>query len=149
MHGLYGAEGRIEMLKNRTGRCVCKYCGGPLVLRRIIFHDVEDVRVEIYCENCDRIEFGVEPEIYSSARNFVDNLEFDCYEGLDANEKKRQMNIAKVSEILSWGCRNLGLLNQKGFQVPLQMKPSDWTECLVLSSEELALEDELPERVTP
>ncbi len=145
MNALYCAEGRIETLKKRTRRCVCKYCGGPLSLRRIIFHDVEDVRVEIYCDNCDRIEFGVEPEIYISACNFVDNLEFDCYEGLDANEKKRQMNIAKVSEILSWGCKNMGLLNQEGFQVPLQMKQSDWAECLVLSSEEIMLDGEKPE----
>lgn len=149
MNGLYYAEGRIETLKKRTRRCVCKYCGGPLSLRRIIFHDVEDVRVEIYCDNCARIEFGVEPEIYLSARNFVDNLEFDCYEGLDANEKKRQMNIAKVSEILSWGCKNMGLLNQEGFQVPLQMKASDWAACLVLSSEEIVLDEEGQETEAP
>lgn len=137
MYSLYCSESRIELLKRRKKRCVCKYCGGPLTLRRIIFHDVEDVRVEIFCDSCDRIEFGVEPEIYSSARNFVENLEFDYYESLDQNEKKKQMNIANVSEILSWGCKNLGILNQEGFQIPLEMRQSDWGECLVLSSEDI------------
>lgn len=137
MDSLYCSESRIELLKKRKKRCVCKYCGRPLTLRRIIFHDVEDVRVEIYCGSCDRIEFGVEPEIYASARNFVENLEFDYYESMDQNEKKKQMNIAKVSEILSWSCKNMGILNQDGFQIPLKMKQSDWAECLVLSSEEI------------
>lgn len=145
MNPLYCSESRIETLKKRTRRCVCKYCGGPLTLRRIIFHDVEDVRVEIFCEACDRIEFGVEPEIYTSACNFVENLEFDYYEGLDQNEKKRQMNIAKVCEILAWGCKNMGLINQDGFQVPLQMNQSEWAECLVLPSEDVVLEDEAAE----
>lgn len=141
MNPLYCEESRIETLKKRTKRCVCKYCGGPLQLRRIMFNDMEDARVEIFCENCDRIEFGVEPELYQSARNFVEQLEFDYYEGLDQNEKKQQMNIAKVCEILAWGCKNMGLLNQDGFQVPLNMTEQDWAECLIVPSDQIPLEE--------
>ncbi|WP_425805128.1 hypothetical protein [Desulfitobacterium sp. Sab5] len=142
MNSLYCSESRIEMLKKRAKRCVCKYCGGQLNLNRIIFNDVEDARVEIYCDNCDRIEFGIEPEIYRSARNFVDNLEFDYYEGLDQNEKKRQMNIAKISEIMAWGCKNMGILNQNGFQIALNMEEGDWDECLVMKNDDIKLDQE-------
>ena len=98
----FQAQGRVEMLKGRAKRCVCKYCGGRLRLKRIIFSDHEDARVEIYCDNCERIEYGVEQEIYQSARYFVDELKFNCYPNQDANESTRRMTIAKVCEIMAW-----------------------------------------------
>lgn len=137
MKNLYQVKGRIEMLKQRANRCVCKYCGEKLSLRRIIFSDVEDARVELYCNKCERIEFGIEPEIYTSACDFVDNIEFDYYESMDNNPQKRQMNVAKVCEILAWGCKDMGILNQEGFQVPLNGKMGLWSECLIMSSEKI------------
>jgi len=147
MSSLYLSENRIDNLKQRSKRCVCSYCGGPLTLRRIIFNDVEDARVEIFCDSCDRIEFGVEPEIYSSASNFVDNLEFNYFEGLDRNEKTRKMNISKVCEILAWGCKNMGLTNRGGFCVPVDMAQSDWAECLVMKSADIDTEKTFEEMV--
>ncbi|MBP3625231.1 MAG: hypothetical protein J6J05_05295 [Peptococcaceae bacterium] len=138
----YHAENRIEMLKGRTARCICKYCGSPLELRRVIFHDIAEARVDIFCSECDRIEFGVEPEVYMSACNFVDNLEFDYYMNFDNNEKKRQMNIAKVCEIMIWCCKNIGILNHTGFTIPLNAVQNDRAECLVLSSEQIATAEE-------
>lgn len=70
---------RIDMLKGRTKRCVCKYCGSNLRLRRIIFSTYEDTRVEIFCENCNRIEFGVEPEVYVSAEIFCRRKWFQLF----------------------------------------------------------------------
>ena len=64
----YQSVSRLEMLRQRVQRCVCKFCGQRLYLRRILFSDYEDARVEIFCEHCGRIEFGVEREIYASAR---------------------------------------------------------------------------------
>ena len=32
----FKSQKRLDMLKARTKRCVCKYCGGKLKLRRII-----------------------------------------------------------------------------------------------------------------
>ena len=61
---VYQSERRLEMLKGRTKRCVCRYCGNNLILKKIVFSEHEDSRVEIFCESCDRIEFGVEKEIY-------------------------------------------------------------------------------------
>ncbi len=137
----FQAQGRVEMLKGRAKRCVCKYCGGRLRLKRIIFSDHEDARVEIYCDNCERIEYGVEQEIYQSARYFVDELKFNCYPNQDANESTRRMTIAKVCEIMAWENKNLGLLDRDGFRVPLEVNGNILGECIILTDEDL-LEDE-------
>ena len=143
----FQAQGRVEMLKGRAKRCVCKYCGGRLRLKRIIFSDHEDARVEIYCDNCERIEYGVEQEIYQSARYFVDELKFNCYPNQDANESTRrmtiakQMTISKVCEIMAWENKNLGLLDRDGFRVPLEVNGNILGECIILTDEDL-LEDE-------
>lgn len=137
MNDLYWSENRVELLKKRKKRCVCRYCGGPLSIKRILFSDVADARIELYCDGCERIEFGIEPEIYASACNFVDNLDVDFYEGMNAGGKKRQMNIAKAGEIMAWGFRNVGLLDDEGFTVVPVMKNEDWQECMVLESSQV------------
>ena len=65
---------RIKELKIRTKTCRCRYCGNKLNLRRILYGDVNSGRVEIFCDECDRIEYGVTAEIYSIAKYFVDEL---------------------------------------------------------------------------
>lgn len=136
----FKSQRRIDMLKKRTKRCVCKYCGGKLKLRRIIFSDFEDSRIEIFCKDCDRIEFGVEPEIYASAKFFVENSKFNCYPDLDDNEKTKQMTIAKVCEIMAWENQNIGILDGSGFNIPLQLNAGFVGECVTLTEEDL--EDE-------
>ncbi|MEE0435600.1 MAG: hypothetical protein UDB11_09420 [Peptococcaceae bacterium] len=138
---MYTSENRLALLKARTKRCVCKYCGQPLSLKRLIFSDFTDARIEIYCDHCERIEYGVEPEIYHSARNFVDHLEFNYYTDMDQNEKTRQMNIAKVAEILAWGCRNMGMLDDQGFRVPVSCDAQLMERCLVITDDELRAEE--------
>ncbi len=140
MEDLYASIDRVDTLKQRAGRCCCKYCGGPLSLKRLIFSDFTDARVEIYCEHCERIEYGVEPEIYKSARNFVDNLGFNYYTDMDQNAQTRRMNIAKVAEIMAWGYRNTGLLNDDGFTVPLSYKDTMMEQCLVITDDMLRAE---------
>lgn len=129
----YQVEGRVEELRGRAERCCCKYCGGELKLRRIIFSDDEDARIELFCSDCDRIEYGVEPEIYNNAAHFVDYLKFDIYPDLEDNEKKRRMNIAKVCEIMSWGDKNLGILTKNGFSVPVTNNTEISEESVVLT----------------
>ena len=133
----YQASGRVDVLKQRAGRCCCKFCGGKLVVRRIIFSEDEDARIELFCSQCDRIEYGVEPEIYQNAVHFVDCLKFNHYPDLDENEQTRRMNIAKVCEIMAWENKNLGFLNQDGFQVPLNMNENMLGECIVLTDKDL------------
>lgn len=107
---------RVEALKNRVGRCVCKSCGSKLELRRIIYGEFEDPRVEIFCTQCDKIEYGVEQEIYHVAKYFVEEMEFNAFPDLDYSEKTKKMNIAKVCDIISWAYKNMGLLDIEGFK---------------------------------
>ena len=132
---LFQSESRLEMLKKRTKRCVCKYCGGELKLRQIFFSELDDMRIEIFCKNCNRIEFGVEPEIYKSARFFVEQTEFNYFQNMDNTDSILQ--IAKVSEIMSWICQNLGILEDTGFNIPLNVNENFIGEFLVLKDKDL------------
>lgn len=137
MEDLYCSQNRVDVLKKRVKRCVCKYCGEPLHIKRITFNKFEDARIEIYCDHCQRIEFGIEPEIYHSAKNFVDQLEFNYYPDATQNTKTYQMNIAKVCEIMAWGYKNVGLLDENGFTCPLGDTTKQLDKCLIITEDEL------------
>ena len=127
-------------LKKRVKTCKCHYCGGMLELRKITYSSYDISKIEIYCSNCNRIEYGVEPEIYEVAKYFVDELNFDHYADWDNNIRKREMNIAKVNEIIDWGCRNLGLLTDDGFTAELQLRPELLGEAIIISDKDLKAE---------
>lgn len=114
MENLYQSQDRIEELKARENRCKCKFCGSPLEIRRIIFSDDEEARIELFCTSCDRIEYGVEPEIYHCAAYFVDRMQFNHYESLEQNEQTRRMNIAKVCDIMQWPIKAWGFWTKTG-----------------------------------
>ena len=133
----FNSKKRVATLKERSARCVCKYCGGGLRVRQILFTEYEEARIELFCKECDRIEFGVEPEIYANAQYFVEETGFNCYPDLDDNEKTKQMTIAKVCEIMTWEDQNIGILTPEGFSVPLSMTQHYVGECLTLSDEDL------------
>ena len=135
---LFQSESRLEMLKGRTKRCVCKSCGSPLKLRQIIFSELDDARIEIFCKSCNRIEFGVEPEIYQSARFFIEQTGFNYFQSMDNTDAVLQMNTAKVCELMSWVCQNLGVLNDTGFTIPLDLNENFIGECIVLKDADLA-----------
>lgn len=130
-------KNRIEELKARTKRCCCKYCGGELEVKRIIYSEYENARIEIFCKNCERVEYGVEKEIYQSAEFFVEEMAFNHYPDLDDNQRRKQMNIAKVCEIMAWENRNMGFLDTDGFTVPVKMNPDVIGNCIVLDDEAL------------
>ena len=83
------------------------------------FGQIETANLEIFCGNCDKIEYGVEPEIYHSAQYAVDILGFNAYQDRADNEQRRRLNIAKVCELLFWHDRELGILDQYGYKVPV------------------------------
>lgn len=128
---------RVAELRNRVKRCCCKYCGGQLSLRRIAYSRNENARIEIFCNNCDRIEFGVEPEIYKVAKYFAEEIKFDYYPDVDACERKKRMNVAKVSEIIAWGVKNLGLLTIEGFKFPMELDDEIIGESIVIEDRDL------------
>lgn len=133
MSNRYQREGRVEELRERAKRCCCKYCGGSLELRRIVFNDDEDARIELFCSHCDRIEYGVEPEIYRNAVYFVERLRFNHYPDLDDNVMTKRMNIAKVCDIMTWGDKNLGILDANGFKIPVTSCPEVVDDSMVLT----------------
>ena len=142
MENLFQVPGRVEELKSRASRCCCKYCGGELVVRRIIFSEDEEARIELFCSQCGRIEYGVEPEIYQNAAYFVDHLQFNHYTDLESSAQTRRMNIAKVCEIMAWGDKRLGILTQDGFQVPVK-SPAPMEDNVLILTKSMLLEEAL------
>lgn len=112
---------QVQALRTRVNRCKCSYCGSELILRRISYGNAEEGRLDLFCPSCNRIEYGVEPEIYQIAKYYIDEIGFDYYAELDESIRKTRMNLTKVCEMMQWCCKNLGLLNQDGFTTEVQM----------------------------
>ncbi len=128
---------RLSLLKERTQHCCCKYCGSPLEIRRIVFTDIPESKIEIFCSQCTKIEYGVEKEIYQSAKYFVEESGFNHYPQLDVTEQTQKMNIAKISEIMSWAVQHIGILNDHGFTVPIALEEAAVGSSLLLDEEML------------
>ena len=111
-----------EEIERRAARCVCKYCGQPLTVQFILFNKYGGQGRELYCKACSRIEFGVEPEVYALAERFVDELEFNYFHDMEEDATARQLNIAKVGEIMTWTLLKLGGLTADGLQAGLDQK---------------------------
>lgn len=137
----FQSKSRLNMLKARSKRCVCKYCGGSLKVRQIILSSYEDARIELFCSNCNRIEFGVEPEIFLSAKSFVEESGFNAFKELDDNEKTKQMTIAKACELITWQNQNIGILTSEGYQIPIKENPYYDGKCTILTDNDLENSD--------
>lgn len=133
----FNKSSRLRELAGRVERCCCRYCGSPLELKRITFSNFEDSRVEIFCSKCGRIEYGTEPEIYESAKYFVEHFDFNWYTYLDENAQTCQMTIAKICDILSWHDQQLGILGQRGYNIPVKQARQLQGDRVALSDEEL------------
>lgn len=132
---------RLNELKIRTKNCCCRYCGGDLKLRRILYGSVKEGRVEIFCNECDRIEYGVNKEIYHVAKYFEDEFQLNLYSANDDTVRTYQMNVAKLCDIIAWGCKNLGLLEYNGFKVPVDISNSILGEEIILYDKDLTIDD--------
>lgn len=131
-----GSSERVKALQNRVKRCVCKACGTPLVLRKLTYGKIEEGRVEIFCPSCNKIEYGVEPEVYKVAKYYVEVMNWDYYSDLEASDRKTRMNVSKAAEIINWAMDALGMVNEYGFSHPVMIRQE-------LLGEELLLNDEL------
>lgn len=138
----YQSKKRLSMLKGRVERCVCRSCGGRLSLRLIDFNDFEEARIEIFCEQCDRLEFGIEPEIFVSAQYYVDEFDINFYPDLGVNAVTRKMSIANITDIMSWALQNMEYLNKDGFLVAPNLEAKVLGECIVLNDETIDLLEE-------
>jgi len=128
---------RIKSLKNRAKRCVCKYCGEKVSLRKITYAAYDEAKIDLYCSNCDRIEFGVEKDIYLLAKYFVEQMKFDHYPYMDETKQKKQMNIAIIAEIISWTFQHANLLQENGLSIPLNIDETTLGEIISITDKEL------------
>ena len=130
------AQKRLQELRERTARCCCRFCGSSLEIRKIVFTGY-DSRIEVFCSECDQIEYGTEPELYLSAKYFVETMGFNYYPDLDDNVQTRKMNIAKVCDIMAWQNKHMGFLNADGFAVPINLNSSILGNMLVMDEDDL------------
>ena len=129
-----GQSARLKDLYTRASRCVCRYCGQGLSLRKVTY---DEAKIELYCEQCDRIEYGVEPPIYQVAEYFVEEMGYDHYPHIDQSLRKKRMNIAIICDIIAWGFKNTGLLREDGFTVPLDLEAGVLGEATLLTEDAL------------
>lgn len=113
------SQERLQELIGRSKRCVCKHCGGKLGVRLLDFGQAETANMEIFCENCNMIEYGTEPEIYNNAVFLVDNMGFNAYPDREQDKATRKLNINKVCEIITWHERQIGILDENGYKVTI------------------------------
>ncbi len=133
---------RIQQLRQRAARCQCRYCGNPLTLRKITYAAYDEAKIELFCEQCNRIEIGVEPEIYKLAKYYIDEMKYDHYPNLDNSVRKRRMNTALICDILNWGFKNGGMLGKEGFCVPVRLDEDLMGEAFAISERDLQALDE-------
>lgn len=99
----------------RSKRCICRHCGSKLEIRMIIFCQYGGQGLELYCPKCERIEYGIEPEIYQLAREFAEDYQFNYYLEMAEDERSYQLNIAKIGELFGWLFNRLKLCDGDGF----------------------------------
>jgi len=137
VHNQKDQSERLAELKKRANRCVCHYCGTKLGLRKITYAAYDEAKIEIFCDTCGRIEFGIEPELYQVAAYFVDEIGFDHYPSMDHSVNKTRMNIALICDIISWSFKNTGLLDKDGFKTQLDLGAGVLGEATLVSDREL------------
>ena len=104
---------RVEHLKVRAKDCCCSYCGGDLAVRRILYQTTAEYRIELYCDNCEKIEYGVPRALYDSAKAAIERLGFNYYPETEEGVTRNQMNIAKLSTLTAWQLRYLGMIDDE------------------------------------
>ena len=110
-------QNEYREMRDREQRCVCKQCGHKLELRLITYNRYGGQGIELYCPQCQRIDYGIEPEIYHLAKKFLDSTQFNYFLDMVEDERSYQLNIAKIVEILAWAFRDIGLLEKNGISV--------------------------------
>lgn len=133
---------QIVYLRSRAGRCVCRYCGQKLSLRKITYAAYDEAKIETYCEHCERLENGTEPEIWKLAAQYVDNMKYDHFPNFDDSIAKRRMNIATICDVFSWAYRCVGILSDKGFKDGIEINFNDLEGNLLISDTALSLLEE-------
>ena len=105
-----------DTLMERAKHVVCKQCGGPLTTALIVYDIYGGAGEELYCQNCQKQEFGVEKEIYNLAEYYVENFQFNYFYDMEENDVNFQLNVAKVCDMIGWVLKNIDLLDENGLK---------------------------------
>ena len=135
---------RVEHLKERAKDCCCSYCGGDLAVRRILYQTTAEYRIELYCDNCEKIEYGVPRALYDSAKAAIERLGFNYYPETQEGVTRNQMNIAKLSTLTAWQLRYLGMADDERLKTCAEESAQSMDASTVVSEDDL---DELLEEV--
>lgn len=133
---------QLSYLRNRAKRCVCRYCGNKLSLRKITYAAYDEAKIETYCELCERLESGTEPEIWKLAVHYVDDMRYDHFPNFDDSATKRKMNIAAVCDVFAWAYRCAGILSDQGFKPGIEINFNDLEGNLLISDTALVFLEE-------
>lgn len=113
-------EKNLKALKSslfqRAERCICRQCGGKIVPSIVILDQYGGQEMDLYCPQCERVDFGIEPEIYDMAKVFIERFEYNYYVDMEEGERLTKLNTGKIVEMLSWFLKNLGLVDQDGIK---------------------------------
>lgn len=135
---------RVEHLKERSKDCCCSYCGGDLAVRRILYQTTAEYRIELYCDNCEKIEYGVPRALYDSAKAAIERLGFNYYPETQEGVTRNQMNIAKLSQLTAWQLRYLGMIDDDRLKEGTEGSAQSMDANTIVSEEDL---DELLKEV--
>ncbi len=92
----------VKKLFERQETCVCKRCGGKLEVHLIEYNHYGGHGLDLYCPNCRVLEYGVAPEVYSLAKSFMEQFEFNYFADLEENERTYELNMSKLCDIMAW-----------------------------------------------
>ncbi len=135
---------RVEHLKERAKDCCCSYCGGDLAVRRILYQTTAEYRIELYCDNCEKIEYGVPRALYDSAKAAIERLGFNYYPETEEGVTRNQMNIAKLSTLTAWQLRYLGMIDDERLKDAAEGSTQSMDTSTIVSEDDL---DELLKEV--
>ena len=135
---------RVEHLKERAKDCCCSYCGGDLAVRRILYQTTAEYRIELYCDNCEKIEYGVPRALYDSAKAAIERLGFNYYPETQEGVTRNQMNIAKLATLTAWQLRYLGMADDDRLKTGTEGSTQSMDASTIVSENDL---DELLEEV--
>lgn len=101
-------------MKERQAHTVCRQCGNNLEIRMIIFCQYGGQGIELYCPKCERIEYGIEKEIYDLAKDFLEATEFNYFMDMEQGIRNEQLNTSKICEIFGWLFKKLEFSDKHG-----------------------------------
>lgn len=98
----------------RVSRCCCKMCGGPIQIKHMIYNKYGGQGFELYCDNCRKIEYGTEPEVYSLAKKYVEDFQYNYFVDMAEDQRNEMLNIAQLCDIIGWSLSQIGLIDEDG-----------------------------------